>query len=81
MIISYGNLRELRLRYDPGQGGGSKANESGGLATGANGGAATPATGGEGGSGGGTIVTTGTPEEVVKVKESYTGQFLKGMLK
>ena len=35
----------------------------------------------EGGSGGGTIVTTGTPEEVVKVKESYTGQFLKGMLK
>jgi len=35
----------------------------------------------EGGSGGGTIVTIGTPEEVVKVKESYTGQFLKGMLK
>ncbi len=35
----------------------------------------------EGGSGGGTIVTMGTPEEVVKVKESYTGQFLKGMLK
>ena len=35
----------------------------------------------EGGSGGGTIVTTGTPEEVVKVKDSYTGQFLKGMLK
>jgi len=35
----------------------------------------------EGGSGGGTIVTTGTPEEIVKVKESYTGQFLKGMLK
>ena len=34
----------------------------------------------EGGSGGGTIVTTGTPEEIVKVKESYTGQFLKGML-
>ena len=35
----------------------------------------------EGGSGGGTIVATGTPEEIVKVKESYTGQFLKGMLK
>ena len=35
----------------------------------------------EGGSGGGTIVTTGTPEEIIKVKESYTGQFLKGLLK
>ena len=35
----------------------------------------------EGGSGGGTIVATGTPEEIVKVKESYTGEFLKGMLK
>ena len=35
----------------------------------------------EGGSGGGTIVATGTPEEIVKVKESYTGQFLKEMLK
>ena len=35
----------------------------------------------EGGSGGGTIVATGTPEEIVKVKDSYTGQFLKGMLK
>ena len=35
----------------------------------------------EGGSGGGTIVATGTPEQIVKVKESYTGQFLKGMLK
>ena len=34
----------------------------------------------EGGSGGGTIVATGTPEEIVKVKESYTGQFLKDML-
>ena len=30
----------------------------------------------EGGSGGGTIVATGTPEEVARVKESYTGQFL-----
>ncbi len=35
----------------------------------------------EGGSGGGTIVATGTPEDIVKVKESYTGQFLKDMLK
>ena len=31
----------------------------------------------EGGKGGGRIVATGTPEEVVKVKKSYTGQFLK----
>ncbi|MDD2377249.1 MAG: excinuclease ABC subunit UvrA [Bacilli bacterium] len=35
----------------------------------------------EGGENGGTIVTTGTPEEIVKVKESYTGQFLKPLLK
>ena len=34
----------------------------------------------EGGDGGGTIVTTGTPEEVAKCKESYTGKFLKEML-
>ncbi|MBE6157612.1 MAG: excinuclease ABC subunit UvrA [Firmicutes bacterium] len=34
----------------------------------------------EGGDLGGTIVAQGTPEEVVKVKESYTGQFLKEML-
>ena len=34
----------------------------------------------EGGSGGGTIVATGTPEEISKVKESYTGKFLKGVL-
>ncbi len=34
----------------------------------------------EGGDGGGTIVATGAPEEVAKVKESYTGQFLKKML-
>ena len=34
----------------------------------------------EGGDGGGRIVTTGTPEEISKVKESYTGQFLKKML-
>lgn len=31
----------------------------------------------EGGVGGGTIVATGTPEEVAKVSESYTGQYLK----
>lgn len=35
----------------------------------------------EGGSGGGEIVATGTPEEVSKVSNSYTGQFLKDMLK
>jgi excinuclease ABC subunit A len=34
----------------------------------------------EGGSGGGTIVATGTPEQVAKVPASYTGQFLKRML-
>ena len=34
----------------------------------------------EGGDGGGTIVAEGTPEEIAKVKESYTGQYLKNML-
>ena len=34
----------------------------------------------EGGSGGGTVVATGTPEQVSKVPESYTGQFLKEIL-
>ena len=34
----------------------------------------------EGGDGGGTIIAAGTPEDLVKVKESYTGQFLKPML-
>ena len=34
----------------------------------------------EGGDGGGNIVATGTPEELVKVKESYTGQYLKPIL-
>ncbi len=34
----------------------------------------------EGGDEGGTIVATGTPEEIAKVKESYTGQFLKKVL-
>lgn len=34
----------------------------------------------EGGEGGGQIVVTGTPEEVADCKESYTGQYLKGVL-
>jgi excinuclease ABC subunit A len=34
----------------------------------------------EGGSGGGKIVAEGTPEQVAKAKDSYTGQFLKSML-
>lgn len=35
----------------------------------------------EGGSGGGTIVAEGTPEEVAKVKGSYTGKYLAEVLK
>ena len=35
----------------------------------------------EGGDMGGKVIATGTPEEVAKVKESYTGQFLKQYLK
>ena len=34
----------------------------------------------EGGDGGGTVVATGTPEEICGVKESYTGQYLKRYL-
>ena len=34
----------------------------------------------EGGDGGGNIVASGTPEEVVDCKESYTGKFLKPYL-
>jgi excinuclease ABC subunit A len=34
----------------------------------------------EGGDGGGQIVATGTPEDVAKVKGSYTGQYLKPLL-
>lgn len=34
----------------------------------------------EGGHKGGTIVATGTPEEIAKVKESYTGYYLKPIL-
>lgn len=35
----------------------------------------------EGGSGGGTIVKVGTPEEVAKSRKSYTGKYLKKYLK
>ena len=35
----------------------------------------------EGGENGGTVVATGTPEEVAKIKKSYTGQYLKKYLK
>ena len=35
----------------------------------------------EGGDGGGTVVVSGTPEEVAKCKESYTGKYLKKYLK
>jgi excinuclease ABC subunit A len=34
----------------------------------------------DGGDQGGTVVATGTPEDIAKVKESYTGQFLKKIL-
>ena len=34
----------------------------------------------EGGDRGGEIVAQGTPEDVARVKESYTGQFLKKIL-
>ncbi len=35
----------------------------------------------EGGDGGGTVVATGTPEEITECEKSYTGQFLKKYLK
>ena len=35
----------------------------------------------EGGAGGGTILATGAPEDIVKVKASYTGKYLKALLK
>ncbi len=35
----------------------------------------------EGGDGGGKIIAEGTPEEVAKCKKSYTGQYLKKMLR
>ena len=34
----------------------------------------------EGGSGGGTVVAQGTPEDVAQVEASYTGQFLAEIL-
>ena len=34
----------------------------------------------EGGDKGGTIVATGTPEQICEVKESYTGRYLKPIL-
>jgi excinuclease ABC subunit A len=34
----------------------------------------------EGGSAGGQIVAEGTPEQVAKIKDSHTGQYLKKML-
>ena len=34
----------------------------------------------EGGDGGGTVIAQGTPEEVAKVKKSYTGQYVKKYL-
>ncbi|MSE21045.1 excinuclease ABC subunit UvrA, partial [Lactobacillus parabuchneri] len=34
----------------------------------------------EGGDGGGTIVATGTPEQIAQVSNSYTGQYLKPVL-
>ncbi|WP_414841566.1 excinuclease ABC subunit UvrA [Enterococcus saccharolyticus] len=34
----------------------------------------------EGGEGGGTILATGTPEEIAQVKDSYTGKYLKTVL-
>lgn len=34
----------------------------------------------EGGEDGGTVVATGTPEDIAKVKESFTGQYLKPLL-
>ena len=34
----------------------------------------------EGGSDGGSIVASGTPDEIAKVNQSFTGQFLKKML-
>ena len=34
----------------------------------------------DGGDRGGTVIAKGTPEEIVKVKKSYTGQYLKEYL-
>jgi excinuclease ABC subunit A len=34
----------------------------------------------EGGDKGGNVVATGTPEEILRCKKSYTGRFLKKLL-
>ncbi len=34
----------------------------------------------EGGDGGGTVIACGTPEEIIKVEKSYTGQYLKKIM-
>ena len=34
----------------------------------------------EGGDAGGNIIAEGTPEQIVKKRQSYTGQFLKSIL-
>ncbi|MNM35280.1 UvrABC system protein A [compost metagenome] len=34
----------------------------------------------EGGSGGGTVIATGTPEQIIEVPDSYTGKYLKPVL-
>jgi excinuclease ABC subunit A len=35
----------------------------------------------EGGDGGGELIAEGTPEQIMKVKESYTGKYLKAHVK
>ena len=35
----------------------------------------------EGGDGGGRIIAEGSPEQVAKVKESYTGKYMKNIIK
>ena len=34
----------------------------------------------DGGDGGGTVLVTGTPEQIIKCKESYTGEYLKKII-
>jgi excinuclease ABC subunit A len=34
----------------------------------------------EGGEAGGEVIATGTPEEIAEVQESFTGEFLRGIL-
>ena len=34
----------------------------------------------EGGAGGGTVVASGTPEQITKIADSFTGKYLKQML-